>query len=445
MADQGTGLRPEEVLERRRQSRALALIHNSAPLVDNPLVRAALERLLLAGRTMDFASRLHEHDIVSGGQAVEYAAWCGVGSDELRIRVLPALKAAGVIDFQLHGDAISQVEEFVGVSGTLLDQTASLLDQLNLSDTERATLHSVLVGSLAPLARLEHLQEVTQRGFADAVAERGLAHAVALGINLQIASEELREDVIYNPNVWGSRQVAIARFLKHRATDERAVLLKILEQASARPGLALAAFGGAGSDPLVAARKIGLLPTATVSSTARGQSGETYAFAPTIEYEDDNLVTTEALHGRKLFVAHILFAHEKALGGYGQVRDPVVLVQALINNGSVGPATNIGTDYHLLEAAGVVAVDDSGPRPFLRLIKREIAEGGLMWLRQAYGEPGSLGGTGALRGLRPPNRFSSPEADRTNLAATEASGEISKAAILDLRKEAQRAARGETN
>jgi len=433
------------ILDRRRLSRALALIHNHAPLITNNLVKAALERLLFAGRAMDFAGRLHEHDTVTGRLAEEYASFCGIGTDELRLRVLPVMKDAGIVDYTIEDGRVSRVEEFVGVSGSLLDQTALLLDRLNLNDAERSTLQSVLIGSWAPLARTEHLQALTLRGFKDEIAARGLQYSVAVKVNDAVAAHELREDVIYNPNVWGSRQVPIARFLKYRPVEEREVLLSILEQASSRPGLALTAFGGPATDTMIAARKVGLLPTATVSSTAAGQTGETYAFAPLIEAEDDLLVTTEALHGRKLFVAHILFAHEKALSSYGRVRNPVVLVEALVNRGRVGPATNIGTDYHLIEAAGIAKVEEAADGPYLRLVKREIVEGGLMWLKQAYGDEPVTASSGRLAGLRPPTDFSSPELDRARLGARHAATEISKSAILELRKEAQRAARGETS
>jgi hypothetical protein len=432
-----------ERLRRRRMSRSLAVLYNSQSLIASPIVRADLERLLLAGRSMDFAARLHEHDVLTGEQATHYATLAGIGRDELRLRVLPALKSAGILDYEYTNDVLSRVEEFIGVSGSLLEQTASLLDNLNPTASERATLQSISIASWAPLARAQHLQALAVRGFTDQQAEAGLSHAGAAGVNQLMPSSELREDVVFNAQVWGSGVIPIAQFLKHLPVDEREVLLGIAEEASSRPGIALATLGTPTDDTLVAARKVGLLQTATVRSTAGGQTGQTYAFAPLIEADDDLLVTTEALHGRKLFVAHMLFAHERAKSGLGRVRDPTVLVRALVRDGEVGPATNIGTDYHLLEAAGIVVVDDSGARPFLRLVKREIAEGGLLWLTQAYG--GGIGSSesGILTGLKPPGEFASPELDRARATAGAAALELTQAAVLHLRKEAQRVTRGE--
>jgi len=78
------------------------------------------------------------------------------------------------------------------------------------------------------------------------------------------------------------------------------------------------------------------------------------------------------------------------------------------------------------------------------LVKREIAEGGLLWLRQSYIEaPGAA--VASLADLRPPRGFRSPELERARLPRDAAADEITRAAVLELRKEAQRAARGEIN
>lgn len=129
------------------------------------------------------------------------------------------------------------------------------------------------------------------------------------------------------------------------------------------PGLVMSSYASLQPGILSSARKVGLVQAATVkSSVAAGQ--QTYVFSPLMESEDDKLQTTEVLHRRKMFVAHILYGHEKAIASRGRIYDPRVLVRALLNRGSVGPASNIASDYHLLEANGIVAVRpaDHAPR-----------------------------------------------------------------------------------
>jgi hypothetical protein len=245
--------------------------------------------------------------------------------------------------------------------------------------------------------------------------------------------------VVFNPYVWGSSQVPIARFLRSLPPAERDALLGICEQASDRPGLALPALTGSSPAMVASARKVGLVQAATVKSSANPIASQIYVFSPLLEDQDNLLVTTEALHQRKLFVAHILFGHEKALAGRGIVRNPVVLVEALLRKGWVGPASNIESDYHLLEKAGIVQVEEvRGGRALLKLVKREIVESGLGWLQQTA----SGGAAGAVpRLLQAPGAFLTPEHDRAGLPDDAAADELARAAVLRLRGEAHRAAR----
>src|SRR5262249_34058151 len=157
--------------------------------------------------------------------------------------------------------------------------------------------------------------------------------------------------VIFNPHVWGTGQVQIATFLRNLPPNERTALMGIFEQASSRPGICLEQLT-ATSAVISGARKIGLVQAATVRSS-QGSRSRTYVCSPLLQAVDDGVATTEALHLRKLFVAHILFGQEQATPGYGQIKDPTVLVSKLLDRGQVGPATNIGTDYYMLEANGV--------------------------------------------------------------------------------------------
>ena len=65
----------------------------------------------------------------------------------------------------------------------------------------------------------------------------------------------------------------------------------------------------------------------------------------------------------------------------GVIAAPIAarLVGKLLDNGRVGLATNIGTDYLMLEARGVVRVEPAGSTgmAYLRVLKREIGQGGL--------------------------------------------------------------------
>jgi hypothetical protein len=431
-----------------RLGRALFYLHQQVRYVTQPVVRAKLGQLIAAGDAMDYAVRLRGHgDDLTPELAAEFAVQVGFPDFRLHAEVLPKLKAADLIDYQtaLDGTGIRYIQEFVGLSGRVIDQAMRLLELYGPSSLELAVLHSTEIATWAPLTQTQHAEMLSRRGFRDQEIAEAIKLSFAAGVNYKVYSPELREEVIYNPNVWGAQSADIAGFLKSLPPAERDSLLGMCEQASYRPGLALSRYTGFSGSILTSARKVGLIQAATVRSAVAGTSPQTYVFSPLIEAVDDQLISTEALHERKLFVAHILYGHEKAISERGRIADPRVLVGSLLRRGRVGPASNIATDYLLPEASGIVAVRPSSTRgrAYLEVVKRDVVEGGLAWLDQALGDEPS--GEGADVGeLRPPTTWNGPEGDRAGIADEGAAAEITTSAILRLRKareEAQRAAR----
>lgn len=429
-----------------RLGRALFFVHQQAQVVTDPVVRAKLSQLTAAGEAMSYAVTLKDHGRLSGSMAMAFAIQAGIGQQRLLQEVLPKLKEADLIDYTIDlatGD-VATIEEFVGLSGRIIDQAMRVTEKYNPTDVENAVLHSTELASWAPLTVDQHAEQLHSRAFSDEVIKEAMNLSLAAGVNLRVKSSDLGEYVIYNPNVWAAHHAPIAAFLKGLPPAERDSLLGLCEQASNSPGLVLNTYHGFQPGMLSSARKVGLVQAATVkSSVANGQ--QTYVFSPMLESEDDKLQTTEVLHQRKLFVAHILYGHEKAVAGRGRILDPRVLVRALLRKGDVGPASNIASDYHLLEAKGIVAVRPSENEPgraYLELVKREIVEGGLGWIEASYSNGSGAGAD--LNALTPPTEWVSPEADRVNLPDTGAAMEIAESAILRLRearKEAASAAR----
>ncbi|WP_432948275.1 hypothetical protein ACQPXM_13275 [Kribbella sp. CA-253562] len=425
----------------KRLGRAIIFVHQHDHKVTDPLIRAEIEVLLLTGKAMDFAARLQGHRnlvVLTDALVHRYGKHAGLGARELINTVLPALKQADLIDYQMALDGtIANLDEFIGVSATVTEQSVRLLNVLQPQRSDLAFLHSVEIGALAPLGESQHLQEITKRGFTEYEAVEALRLARAVRLNLSAPSADLNEDVIYSPYVWGTKQLPLATFLSKLPPNERDALLGMSQQVLATPGLQISKLS-ATPGIIHSARNAGLIQAATVQSSTGVSS--TYVFSPLLETEDNLCTTTEALHLRKLFVAHILFGHESAKAGGGRILTPDVLVQSLVNRGVVGPATNIGTDYYLLEAAGVVAVEPGeNDRAFLRLVKPEIAEAGLNWIRRIT----DTSGAGELTRPQKPAKFQTPEDLRGAGGAAEdaAANEVMVASINELRKEMQRAAR----
>ncbi|MET8763088.1 hypothetical protein [Lentzea sp. NPDC004782] len=426
--------------EVKRLGRAIAFVHQHEPNVTSPFVKAEIEILLLTGRAMDFAARLKGYNSfirLPSEMVFQFAQFAGLGRHELQQVVLPALKRANIVDYTVDQDGnVSELEEYVGVSASLLEQTVVLFESLNPTRSDRAFLNSVELGAIAPLARTEHLERISRRGFSSEEAERALTVTRAVGINQALLSAELNEDVIFSPYVWGTGQIDLASFLQKLPPNERDALLDMSQQVLMTPGISFNRLKGS-PQAILSARRSGLIQSATVHSASGGQS--TYAFSPLLETADNTLATSEALHQRKLFVAHILFGHEQARAGLGRILSPAILVNSLINRGQVGPATNIKTDYHLLEAAGIVSVRpvDDSDRAYLRLVKPEIAKDGLEWIRRITDSSGAE----TIKLRQSPSDFTTPEQMRMAAEDDGEARELTRAAVLELRKETQRATR----
>ncbi len=249
--------------------------------------------------------------------------------------------------------------------------------------------------------------------------------------------------VIYNEYVWGHGIVPIARFLANLPINEREILTSISTNVIERPGISLSQFHDIDSRMISSARKVGFLDATRV--VTRGGNETYFAFSPILE-RGLAINSTDVLHERKLFVAHILFGHRNAPPATGRIQDPLVLVRALLREGEVGPASAINTDYPLLESHGIVKVKASSisGRAFLSLVKRDVVEESLPLLEAALGDTPETSARQSINSLWLPGSFRGPEEDRQNLhEPSEARAELFESAIKKLREDAQKVTRGE--
>jgi hypothetical protein len=287
------------------------------------------------------------------------------------------------------------------------------------------------------MAQSDHQQVLAAQGHLEEVQQRVIQALDALGLFRRARSERLGEDIIYNEYVWGDSGIPIAEFLRALPVNEREVLAEISSQAMNRPGVPLRELGVDNVDLLAAASKVGFIDPVGVVTANRNQS---FAFSPSLEQVLRQQGSTDSLHQRKLFVAHILFGHHFGFPGTGRIHNPVVLVRALLNRGRVGPATAIATDYPMIESQGIarVELDESHPgRAYLRLVNEEVVRDSLPLIEAAlglHGHPG--GGEEPLQALWVPGSYSGPERMRLRAANLRPgpAKDVFDATIAELRK-----------
>lgn len=396
-----------------------------------------------AGQAMDLAMRIRRHSRLSYEQIKIFGGLSGLRESDLRLWCLDALENAGLIEASKDTSGeITEVEERVGVAEPVLGQAATVWEGFNPSSVERCAIASSDHLAYAPLAESDHRAMLEAEGYNESLQNRALKALTGVGILRRERSLTLKEDVLYSPYVWGTEAVDIAEFMKRLPPNERTMLAQLSRTVSERPGAAIDALTP--NERLVAgAQKVGLIDAARVQTT--GGDARDFAFSPTLERMLKS-GSTDVAHERKLFVAHILYGHRHAASGQGRIRDPLVLVRALIDRGEVGPATSITREYPLLESKGIVRVErQSSGRGMLKLVKKDVARDSLELLHQALSDGQGAGGEGGVEGLWVPGTFRTPERNRRALPelAPSIEAEVLNATIEELREAAARALRRE--
>jgi hypothetical protein len=396
-----------------------------------------------AGQAMDLAMRIRRHSRLSYEQVKIYGELAGLRESDLRLWCLGALENTGLIEMSTDSSgAIVEIEERVGVAEPVLEQGANVWEGLAPSRAERCAITSSDHLAYAPLVESDHRGMLEAEGYEESLQNRALKALEGVGILRRERSLALNEDVLYSPYVWGTEAVDIAEFMKKLPPNERTMLADISRAAAERPGAAVDVLTP-NARLVVGAQKVGLIDAARVATT--GGEARDFAFSPTLE-RMLKPGSTDVAHERKLFVAHILYGHRYATWGEGRIRDPLVLVRALIQRGEVGPATSISNQYPLLESKGIVRVErQSGGRGMLKLVKKDVARDSLELLRHALQEGDNAGGEGGVAGLWLPGTFQTPEQNRRNLPelAPGVETEVLNSTIEELREAAARALRRE--
>jgi len=170
----------------RRLGRSVARIHQAEHVIRDAF-KPSLETLILAGKSMDFVSRVHGFGTGLTPAAIEiFANRAGLGRQALHNVVLPALKASDVADYTLVDGQVAGINEYLGVTGNLIEQSYRVLMQLRPSRAELAVLHSVEVASYAPLTETQHLDQLVRRAFTEEEAKTGYNLALSAGLNKRI-------------------------------------------------------------------------------------------------------------------------------------------------------------------------------------------------------------------------------------------------------------------
>ena len=274
------------------------------------------------------------------------------------------------------GDII-RIEDCLLSKEDVLTNTTSLFGS-KASPIEIANLSALEITSEKPLEETNLKHALSKQGY----SEENVDELIDLQINFQLLQRQsgygLSKPFIFNEYIWGQNVAKIARAIGSMTAKERRDVEDIIHTVKNSQGIPVEGLSKMNKDLLRLLVKVGMLDVVTICTTKR--TGEKdFVTTPqmwgTIKLE---LLSDDILDEIKLFLDSIRYGEHYGQIGTGRILHPEALVGALISTEKVGPCSAIGTDYIMLEKAGIIdvqrATEKLGEQYYMKLLKQEVGE-----------------------------------------------------------------------
>jgi hypothetical protein len=199
------------------------------------------------------------------------------------------------------------------------------------------------------------------------VIERATELAKAYKVVNVLEGAGITEPVIYSPLIWGDKISKAGKALSHLAPDRRDVLLKLMDMIRQYQGMPLSSAEAwvkkqGHPDLIKFAEGIGLLDNTKI--VVAGGGFTEFLTTPHIYGELAASQGKDVCDRVRLFLDSIRHGQHYGAWYTGRIWDDAsVLLSKLVRVGEIGPCTAIGTDYQLVERAGIVNVKPSKYKP----------------------------------------------------------------------------------
>lgn len=401
--------------------------------------RAALGELEFVGRVYDLAFRLRGSTTNTPDRVRAIAVDVGLTKRDLRgaLGILESLNWV-VVERDNVGTARS-VNESLPPAAELVAAATNILDISEADKVQRAALVMLRATTLQPLLRDDALSHAAETAAcSDMETESAMSHLIAVGL-IRVSSLDAERDVVYNPNVWTQGDGIATAALKAADAKATGEIQGLLDELAETPGLPETKVTSTEERWIQFAIAQGLVQRAVIQTTEGGERG--FLFTPHLTRDPFGGTAGDASGHVRQLVGSMVYAstYAKTL-----LREPDVFLRALIRNGVAGNASSIGTDYPMLEKAGIVrVVPGTGTRYRLELLQPDVAESALQLMRSSVGPGGAAGDAAAVRAQK---NYIHPERDRARLALNADSDEAEEARLVASLREVtvQRAIGGRT-
>ncbi|QIK04713.1 hypothetical protein G7Z12_37700 [Streptomyces sp. ID38640] len=363
--------------------------------------KADLGQLEFAGKIIELAVRVRGSAVSTPERVAALGLDAGISKREVQRELLPALETLSLVDLERDSDhVVRAVSERVPPLPELFDRADAILAIAMPEPLERMAMEVLRQTTLMPMTVPTALEACASLG-TEELACRAIEDLQSLHLcALQRSADG--DEVLFNPNVW-----AVDKDHSHAAVQAengavRAALSGLLEEVSATAGFPEASVTSADKKWIDFAVSQGLLLRSLVT-TASGEE-RSFLFSPHMGRSAFDAPTgaDPSGHVRQL-IGSMMFANRYASN---RLFAPTAFLRKLIRNGEAGDASNIGTDYSMLETAGIVKVEPAYSYSKFVLLQADVAEQAVTYLDNT-----GSGGT-ASGGLRGQRSYLQPEIER---------------------------------
>jgi hypothetical protein len=369
--------------------------------------RAALAQLEFAGHVFETAWRLRGSGASGGPRIVAIGQEAGIGHRQLVREILPVLSTLGWLDFDLNSEgSLLRVDERIPPPRDLVALADSILAIANPTSLELAALNILRDTTAQPLVEQVAISSVTSQS-SEEDAREAIRHLIAIGLTRRVTTDD-GKSVLFNPNIWVGDAGIIRAALKTEDDRIRLEVGSLIEEVSQSPGIPETQVSSTDKRWIDFAVSHGLIQRSLVVTTEGNEKA--FLFTPHLGRDPFGVSHGDPSGHVRQLVGSMIYA---ATFSRFKLKNPAVFIRALLRDGEAGDASPIGTDYPMLETAGIVRVEPGSRYYKFVLLQADVAEEALGYLTDS-GTQGSLE-TGALRAQR---SYVHLEKERARLALT---------------------------
>lgn len=387
--------------------------------------RAALGNLEFAGWVFDLAFRLRGSTTSSAQRVSAIGLDVGLSSRNLTA-VLATLDTIGWVTVarDAQGRPVS-VAETMPAAGEMVRSAPRLLEIVGAEPVELAALDLLRATAMQPLVVDDALARAAVASTMDSAetAEDALRHLAATGLVRRVEAADGRT-VVYNPNVWVQGDDVARAALRAADAGATREVGALLEELSTNPGLPEARVTSTEARWIQFAVSQGLVQRSVIQTSDGAEQG--FLFTPHLARDPFGGTAGDASGHVRQLVGSMIYATTFATY---RLRSPAAFLRALLSRGLAGDASSIGTDYPMLEKAGIVRVvpGSSQNRFSLELLQADVAEDAL---RLIEGPASAAEGSDDAAALRAQRAYVYPERERARLALETRPDETEQARLL---------------